>query len=111
MGEEKVNNIGKLLVTEFVDENIDYLEKVVTSIQNEPMSFNRKTRMVHGVMMKGISYGIDKGGFIERCRKGKVEAAVTERYRKWKVEFFNDLEEDIEANIKRTKYKKVKKKN
>ena len=100
--------LGELIVTDFIDSNVDYLEKVVKQLETEPMSFNRKTRELQKILEKGIAYGIAKGGFIEECRKGKVVAAKKARYERWCTELFYKINEDIEANMKRIKYKKKK---
>lgn len=100
--------LGKLLVTDFIDRKVDYVENVVSQISTEAMSFNRKTRMVLDVMKVGIDFGISKGEFISNLTRKKINDAKEKSYNKWLTELVYKINEDIEVQMNKVKYKKNK---
>ena len=101
-----MDGLGEMFVTDFIDTNIDYIERVVEQFETEPMSFNTKARLIQEVLMKGTTFGLAKGGYIERCRKDRVDKACDASYRKWMEELVYEINEVIEAEMKKKKYKK-----
>lgn len=101
-----MENLGNLLKTDFVDRNCDYIENVVKQIEQEPISFNAKNKLILAVLEKGIAFGIAKGGYINECTRKKIEAASSKSYEKWLEKVLEDINENIATNKPKKKYKR-----
>ena len=101
-----MQTLEKLLVTDFIENKADYLENVVTQIETSPMSFNSKNKLLLEVLNKGIQFGINKGIFINKCTEAKVRESKEKRRKKWIIEMVYGMNEVIESNINKYKYRK-----
>lgn len=99
-------SLEKMLVTDFIDKSIDYLERVEASLSNDALSVNKRTNMLCDVLKKGISFGLDKGGYILKCTQDKIESTKEKAYRKWLDDIVYKQNQLIEENMIKNKYKK-----
>ena len=103
-----VESVGQMLETDFIDRNVDYIEAVVKSIQADAESFNKKAQLALKLMKKGINFGFHKGVFVEKCRAERIEKAKDAVYKKWLQDLVYEVNEVIDEDFLRNKYKKYK---
>lgn len=103
-----MEKLGELIVTDFIDRKVPYMESIITQFETEALSFNKKTNILCDVMKVGIAYGIEKGAFVGKCAEEKVKAAGEKSYYKWLNELFDGINENIAEHVNKNKYKKKK---
>lgn len=98
--------LGGLLVRDFIDRSIDHIERVEKHLSSEGMSVNKRCNILCDIMERGIDFGIKKGAYIDKSVKDKVEASKERKFKKWFDELIYSVNEEIEVEMVKNKYKK-----
>ena len=99
-------SLETMIVRDFIDKKVDYLERVEATLSCEGLSTNRRTRLLCDILEKGIAFGISKGGYILKCTQERIEAVKEKAYRNWLEDVIYSINEDIEESMIKNKYKK-----
>jgi len=99
-------NLGELIVTDYIDRSIDHIERVESALSSEGLSFNSRCNILCDLMKRGINFGIQKGGYIYKSTQDKIQSSKDRRYKKWLENIVYSINEEIEQDMIKNKYKK-----
>ncbi len=101
----KTKGLEQLLVTDYIDRSINYIENIEVKL-NEAPSYNKRCNVICDVLKRGIAFGLLKGGAVYKNTQNKIEDSKKARYDKWLKEMIYSINEEIEQYMIKNKYKK-----
>ena len=103
-------SIETILTEEFIHRQEAVLESLDDHLQNSPLSKNKRLEELIRILKRGLSFGIPKGIFIEKCTRERIDKANKEIEDKWCMDFASQLNDSIQADIESKKKSKSRKK-
>jgi len=102
-----MSQIENLMTEGFLIDEENKIFKVIEYLEKNPLTMNQKVQYVMEEIRRALKFGINKGIFIEECRAKRVKDAGTELYKKRIKEVIYEINEEIDDNILKNKYKKM----
>lgn len=105
-----MNQLQPLLISEFLSRERESLVKTEEELRELPLTYEEKINLLESLLRKTLSFGIEKGIFIEQTKNKTITKAKEKSLDRCVDEIIFNLNDDIMKNRNQPKVKYSKRK-